>query len=160
MDQSPSESMRETMRQSGKAANEARSLANPVLEAAPETVRALSSINDNTLKTLSSYQDEWFKFAQMRYSENLDLCHRLMSCRTPVDMSRTYSEFWSKAVSQYGDTFRDVGHMAGQARDQTSEDLKQLGSAAKQNVRHGQNAGHQAGAGEKTPQGTPPKSQH
>jgi uncharacterized protein YukE len=160
MDQSTSATMRETMRQSGATANEARSLANPFSEAAPETVQALSGINDTTLKTVSSFQDEWLKFARTRYSENLDLWHRLMSCRTPVDLSRTYSEFWSKAVSQYGDTFRDVGHMAGQARDQTSEDLKQMGEAFKQNVRHAQNAGHQAGAGEKTPQATPPKSQH
>ena len=141
MQQSPSssqsqasEASRDAGRRMDAIGDQTRRL-DPYLEAVPKTVHAVSTLNDTTLKTLSTFQDEWLKIAKQRWSENLELMHRLSE--TPMGFSRAYADYWSKVVTQFSDDAREIGQMS---KDTANETAKNVGQAFKQNAQDMQKA--------------------
>lgn len=63
--------------------------------------------------------NEWQGFVGHRVQEGIALMQRLTQCRTPDQMVAAYSDFWQKAVEDYGKEFTTMTKLMTGARSKT-----------------------------------------
>jgi Phasin protein len=70
--------------------------------AALSTWKQVSALIANAQEGFATIATEWQGFVSRRLQEDLTLTQRLSQCRTPEQILAAYTDFWHKAVEEYG----------------------------------------------------------
>ena len=69
-------------------------------------------LSTKTREGLAVLGSEWLQFADRRLKEDLQLLQRLSGCRSPVEVSMAYLNFWQCAAADYQNEFLTMARLS------------------------------------------------
>lgn len=85
---------------------------------------AMAAMSPATMTAWFQIMQEGMRFMTDRLHSDLETQQKMLACKTPADLLEVQSDFYQKAMAQYGEETQRMVELMGKAMTATAEEAK------------------------------------